>query len=122
LIDGAFFITMTQMRPDLRSDEELIQAYLAGENTAFDRVVDRYQTRLVQFALRFLKNYGDAEDVVHETWLKAWQNIRTFEVTRKFSSWLYKICQNECLMELRRRKKRPVPYGKVDEVNPSEDQ
>jgi len=86
-----------------RTDEALVEAYLAGEETAFARLIERYYAKLIAFAYKILEHREDAEDAVQEAVLKAWENIRSYEITRKFSSWLYRICQNECYMELRRR-------------------
>jgi len=89
--------------PEPVSDEQLVQEYLAGKNSAFDQLVVRYQAKLIAFAYNILEHREDAEDAVQETWLYAWQHIRELVETRKFSSWLYRICRSECLMELRRR-------------------
>jgi len=91
------------MVEDIRSDEALIQAYLAGEVTAFDQVVKRYQERLIGYAHSRIHHYQDAEDAVQETWLDVWQHIRRFQTTRKFSSWLYKICRYKCYDRLRQK-------------------
>jgi RNA polymerase sigma factor (sigma-70 family) len=90
---------------DRRSDEELIPAYLGGEGRAFVRLVDRYQARLINFADGKVDNFQDAQDIVQETWFKAWKNLNNFDETRKFSSWLYKICQNCCFDNIESRKR-----------------
>ena len=91
------------MKEETRSDEVLIQAYLSGETTAFDQIVKRYQERLIGYAYSRIHHYQDAEDAVQETWLETWQNIRRFQTTRKFSSWVYKICRDRCYKKLRQR-------------------
>ncbi len=107
------------MVEERRSDEELVQAYLVGENTAFDRLVERYQSRLIPFAYEITKNYEDAKDAVQETCLVVWQKIRTFEVTRKFSSWLYKICRNRSLNKVREKHRefKPLPEN-IERLRP----
>lgn len=92
------------MLDETRPDEKLVEAYKSGENDAFDRLVERYQPRLIGFAFKILKNIHDVEDAVQETWSQAWQNLPLLESTRSFSSWLYKICKSQCFMQLRRKK------------------
>lgn len=108
------------MSEDLRSDEVLVTAYLAGETAAFDQVVNRYQERLIGFAHSKLHRYRDAEDAVQETWLGAWQNIRTYTPTRKFSSWLYRICRNKCYDILRKKYPKFEPLPLFGEPAPPE--
>jgi RNA polymerase sigma-70 factor (ECF subfamily) len=86
-----------------RPDEVLVEVYLGGEQASFTALIERYHLKLIAFAYHILQQREDSEDAVQETWLKVWQNIRTYETTRKFSSWLYKTCQNECYMALRKR-------------------
>jgi RNA polymerase sigma-70 factor (ECF subfamily) len=99
------------MPEDNRADEALVTAYLSGETTAFDQIVNRYQERLIRFAQPITLNYEDAEDTVQETFLDIWQNIRRFEPTRKFSSWIYKLCRNRALKIVRKKhfKFEPLP-------------
>jgi RNA polymerase sigma-70 factor (ECF subfamily) len=86
-----------------RTDEQLVSAYLSGEKTAFDIIVERYQERLIKFAWGKIKNYQDALDVVQETWLRVWKRLPDFDDTRKFSSLLYKICHGEIFRKLGER-------------------
>jgi len=110
------------MSQETRSDEALIQAYLAGETMAFDRVVNRYQERLIGYAYSRIHHYQDAEDAVQETWLTVWQKIRTFEVTRKFSSWLYKICRDKCYDRLRQKGRAFESLSSYDEPIPGDEE
>ncbi|MEW6025908.1 MAG: RNA polymerase sigma factor [Planctomycetota bacterium] len=91
------------MSQDIRTDEQLVAAYLSGEKTAFDEIVNRYQERLVWFAQNKVGNFHDAQEVVQDAWLKVWQKLADFDDTRKFSSFLYKICHDECFNKLRQR-------------------
>ena len=111
---------------DQRSDEELISSYLlavsgaggatnlSGEYRVFGRLVDRYQERLISFADDKVDNFQDAQDVVQETWFKTWKNLANFDDTRRFSSWLYKICQNCCFDNIASRKRnRFSPFSQL---------
>jgi len=108
------------MPTETQSDESLIQAYLTGEHTAFDQIVNRYQERLIGYAHSRIHHYQDAEDAVQETWLDVWQNIRRFQTTRKFSSWLYKICRDKCYDRLRKKSRAVESLSSYDEPIPSD--
>jgi len=86
-----------------RTDEELVEGHLAGEGNAFSCLVSRYNTKIFNMAYDMLQQRQDAEDAVQEAWLGAWQNIRLYPPTRKFSSWLYGICRKKCYDILRER-------------------
>ncbi|MBI5779596.1 MAG: sigma-70 family RNA polymerase sigma factor [Planctomycetes bacterium] len=89
--------------PEVRSDEQLVAAYLSGDKPAFEEIVERYDGRLFIFAWDKLRHHQDAQDAVQDTWFKTWQSLASFDDTHKFSSWLYKICQNFCFMKMRER-------------------
>ena len=86
-----------------RTDEQLAAAYLAGDKSAFDILVERYQERLINFVRGKINNYQDAQDVVQDTWLRVWKRLPDFDDTRKFSSLLYKICNGEIFRKLGER-------------------
>ncbi len=70
---------------------------------AFEEVVNRYGRRLYSASLRILRNPEDAEDAVQETFLKAFQSIRSFRGESSLYTWLYRIVQNQSLAKLRHR-------------------
>jgi RNA polymerase sigma-70 factor (ECF subfamily) len=82
-----------------------IEALRAGDRAEFARLVDAYSGRLHRLALKMLGNEPDAEDVLQNTFLKAFQHIGEFEGRSSLSTWLYRIASNEALMLL--RKQRP---------------
>lgn len=91
-----------------RSDEELVEACLAGEASAFDVLVARWEDRIRGAAFRFLASEDEARDVAQETFLKAYRGLSGFKREARFSSWLYQIATNLCRDRLRRRKTRPL--------------
>lgn len=84
----------------------------AGDREAFAAMVDEYSPKLYRLALRMLGDPLEAEDVLQESFIKAYKAIATFEGRSKISTWLYRITSNEALMRL--RKKRPALVS-VDE-------
>lgn len=85
-------------------DRVLIERYLDGEADAAGSLVDRYQKRLFNVALRMLDNAQDAEDVTQTVFFNAFLKLRTYDPRYKFFSWVYRMTVNESLNLLRRRK------------------
>jgi RNA polymerase sigma-70 factor, ECF subfamily len=89
-----------------RRDEEaaLILASKSGEGHAFEVLVARHQQRLLSVARRFTRIREDAEDIVQQTFQKAFVHLHKFEGKSSFSTWLTRIAINEALMFLRKRR------------------
>jgi len=81
-----------------------IEALRSGDRHEFARMVDTYSGALHRLALKMLGNEPDAQDVLQNTFLKAFQHIREFEGRSKLSTWLYRIASNEALMLVRKRR------------------
>ena len=82
--------------------EALVAAAKSGEELAFETLVKRHQPRIFALALRYTRVPEDAEDVVQQTFQKAFVYLRKFEGKSSFSTWLTRIAINEALMLLRR--------------------
>ena len=87
-------------------DDDLIRAAQAGERTAFDALVRRYDRSVIRLALHMLNNEQDAQDVHQEAFIKAYRHLSNFRFECSFYTWLYRIVTNLCLDQLRRRKSR----------------
>ena len=85
-------------------DRALVRGYLEGRQDAAGGLVDRYQKRLFNLALRMLGNAQDAEDVTQTVFLNAFLKMRTFDPRYRFFSWIYRMTVNESLNVLKRRK------------------
>jgi RNA polymerase sigma-70 factor, ECF subfamily len=86
-------------------DRALVREYLKGERDAASGLVDRYQKRLFNLALRMLDNAQDAEDVTQTVFLNTFLKLRTFDPRYRFFSWIYRMAVNESLNMLKRRKR-----------------
>ena len=91
-----------------RSDEELVEACLAGEESAFDVLVGRWEKRIRGAIYRFIGSEDDARDICQEAFLKAYRSLGSFKQEARFSSWLYQIALNLCRDRLRRRRGRTM--------------
>ncbi len=99
---------------DAPSEESiLVEAARAGDIGAFESLVRRYDRNVFRIAQHITQNREDAEDVVQDAFLKAYQNLGQFQGQSKFYTWLVRIAVNEALMRLRRR--RPDRMVSIDE-------
>lgn len=92
------------MITDLNTDERLLKKLEAGDETAFALVFDRYHRLLYALAYRYLKSVEDAEDAVQHTFMKLWEQHRTFDFSTGVRSLLFTILKNYILNELRHQK------------------
>jgi RNA polymerase sigma-70 factor, ECF subfamily len=95
------------------SDAAQVAQTLAGNQEAFRPLVERYSQRLFRLAYRITGSENDAEDLVQETFLKAYRNLGKFEARSNFGTWLYRICANSSLDQRRRQR----PKGEVQELD-----
>src|SRR4249919_2820953 len=87
------------------SDElALVQAAKKGDVSAFEELVKRYDRNVFRIAQHITQNREDAEDVVQDAFLKAYEKLNQFQGNSKFYTWLVRIAVNESLMRLRKRR------------------
>jgi RNA polymerase sigma-70 factor, ECF subfamily len=87
------------------SDEEVVERVLAGDTALYEVVMRRYNTRLYRVARAILKNDGEAEDVMQDAYVKAFQHLGQFEGRAKFSTWLTRIAVHEALARAHKAKR-----------------
>ncbi len=91
-----------------RLDEKaLVERAQAGDRTAFEDLVHRYDRDVLRLALNLTRRIEDARDVYQEAFLKAFKNLHRFRFECSFYTWLYRIVTNVCLDQMRRRNCRP---------------
>ncbi len=91
----------------------MVRAAKAGDVGAFEQLVKLYDRNVFRIAQHITQNREDAEDVVQDAFLKAYENLGKFQEQSKFYTWLVRIAVNEALMRLRRR--RPERMVSLDE-------
>lgn len=89
-------------------DTALVNAYLDGETRSFDVLVERYQTRLLNFVYRIVGDRERAEDLVQEVFVRVYRHLGRFDRSKKFSTWIYTIASNLAKNELRNRSRNPL--------------
>jgi RNA polymerase sigma-70 factor (ECF subfamily) len=83
------------------SDNELINAYKAGDSAAFDKIVIRHMDRIVNLCYWLLGDYQDACDMAQEVFIKVFNALHGFRFHAAFSTWLYRITVNACKNKIR---------------------
>jgi RNA polymerase sigma-70 factor, ECF subfamily len=89
---------------DNKKTDISIESILGGNQAEFSRFVDVYSVPIYRMALNMLSNQSDAEDVLQNTFLKAFQHLKEFEGRSSLSTWIYRIAVNEALMLIRKRR------------------
>jgi RNA polymerase sigma-70 factor (ECF subfamily) len=102
-------------------DGEVVGTFLEGEERAFEELVTRYQTRLLNFVFRTIGDREKAEDLVQEVFVRVYRHIHRFDRSKKFSTWIYTIASNLAKNELRNRSRNPLVLFQTMRKNWEED-
>jgi RNA polymerase sigma-70 factor (ECF subfamily) len=87
-----------------RPEHELILAAKNADQRAFTELVRRYEETVYRFSYKICRDKTKAEETMQDTFINVFRKLRSFDGRSKFSTWLYTIVTNNCLMKLRRRK------------------
>jgi RNA polymerase sigma-70 factor (ECF subfamily) len=98
------------------SDHELVLMAKAGDKDAFGVLVERHESKIYGLCLKMLGNPEDAEDTLQEVFIKAFQALPGFREEARFSTWLYRIAHNACLMRIRKKKLETVSLDRPLDV------
>ena len=96
-----------------KTEAEIIQAALRGEETAFSLLVDLHQTHVYNLCYRMLGSPQEAEDAAQETFWRAYRNLQRYDSGRSFITWLLSIAAHYCIDQQRRRR---LPIIELDEL------
>jgi RNA polymerase sigma-70 factor (ECF subfamily) len=88
------------------SDKEIIESVLKGNSADFVFIIDRYKNKAFSMLKRMLKNNEDAEELLQDCFLKAYNNLKSFKFESKFSTWFYRIVYNTALTKLSGKKRQ----------------
>lgn len=89
-----------------KEDIEIIESIIKGNSEDYRLLVDRYKDRAFSMLNRMLKNEFEAEEVLQDSFLKAYNGLKSFKKEAKFSTWFYKIVYNTCVSVLNSKTKR----------------
>jgi RNA polymerase sigma-70 factor, ECF subfamily len=96
------------LQTDAPSDDVLIAAAKAGDTRAFTRLVRRHEDTVYRFAFKLCRERTKAEETFQDTFINVFRKLDSFDGRSKFTSWLYTIVANNCLMKHRQKKSRAL--------------
>ncbi len=105
----------------LLDDSAVVSEFLGGEERAFTELVERYQTRLLNFVYRTIGDREKAEDLVQEVFIRVYRHLHRFDRSKKFSTWAYTIASNLAKNELRNRSRNPLVLFQTIQKNHQDD-
>ncbi len=100
------------------SDTQLIHRVLNGDDTAFSELVKKYQKQVHALAWRKIGDFHIAEEITQDTFLRAYQKLRTLKKPQRFASWLYVIAANRCNTWLHKKQRRTQLFKNKGGVQP----
>src|SRR5262245_31586108 len=89
-------------------DAALMLSVRRGDLAAFESLVEKYKQPVLNVVFRTLQDLTEAEDIAQQVFVQVFKSAHRYEVSAKFSTWLYTIARNLCLNELRRRSRHPA--------------
>lgn len=110
--------TAPTQKIEVEPDESVVSRVQAGDSEAYGEIVRRYQAKLLRYASKFLSDQERAKEIVQDIFIRAYQNIQSFDTSRRFSPWIYRVAHNEFVNALKAYSRRPLFYFDMDEVFP----
>src|SRR6476659_5090790 len=101
-------------------DADLVDRYLAGDMSAFDELMIRYERQIYRVCYRFVDNREDAMDLAQEVFIKAFEHLATFRRESSLKTWLYRIAMNHCINHVKKHAQEFVEVTELTgSINPS---
>lgn len=89
-------------------EKDLLLKARNGDVEAFEMIIEDYQKKVFNIALRMIGNHDDASELAQEVFIRIYKSIKNFKGESSLSTWIYRITTNVCLDELRKRKNKNV--------------
>lgn len=99
-------VKATEIDRDVTDDTTLVLRAQSGDTLAFEKLVDKYDRRVLSLAFSYTRNSDDAKDIYQETLIRAFYSIKRFKMKSEFSTWLYRIASNVCISFNYRQKRK----------------
>lgn len=106
------------MNAEDKSDYELIDNSISGDEDAFGILMGRYENSLYGLIFKMVRNHEETQDLVQEAFIKSYKALESFNKQYSFSTWLFKIASNNCIDHLRKRRLKTTS---IDAPIPTED-
>ena len=89
-----------------KTDETIAMEVQKGDASSFGLLMQRYEAKLARYGRKFIADSDDIKDLVQEVFIKAYVNIQSFDASRRFSPWIYRIAHNEFVNAIKKKKGR----------------
>ncbi len=96
------------------TDEEIAVKVQKGDVDAFSLLYTRYKPAILRYGKKFLFQYEDVEDAVQEIFIRTYVHIQSFDPSKKFSTWLYRIAHNTFINVIRKKGREPLTFFDLD--------
>lgn len=93
------------------TDEQLVNAYLKGDEESLEILIKQYLKPLYSFVYRYVRDSQETEDIIQEVFIKTWQNLKRFDQQKSFKAWIFVIAKNTAIDFL--KKKKAVPFSMI---------
>ena len=101
-------VCISNMINNKASSEDLMARIAEGDEDAFEILVNRHQTSVLNLIYRFIGDRTQAKDLAQEVFLRVWQAAKTYKPEAKFTTWIYRITANLCINELKSSRRRKL--------------
>ncbi len=111
------------MTNKLLTDEDIVAKITGGDIDAYGELMSRYEQKLLRYVIYLTREQIPADDVVQDTFIKAYQNLRGFNPKYKFSSWIYRIAHNEAMNAIKKERhiNRNIDIDEIGETSHESD-
>src|SRR5436190_10891642 len=102
MMDRTITASMPMTLGNSDADANLVERYLAGDMSAFDELMIRYERQIYRVCYRFVENRDDAMDLAQEVFIKAFEHLGSFRRESSLKTWLYRIAMNHCINHVKK--------------------
>jgi len=96
----------------MQSDEQLVSSYLNGEEYPLEVLISKYARHIFNFIYQYVRNFQNSQDLTQDVFVKAWKNLKKFDLNKSFKVWLFQIARNTSIDFL--RKKKEIPFSDLE--------
>ncbi len=101
-----------------KTDEEIAAKVQGGDIQSFGLLMERYEQKMLRFGRKFLSDSEDIKDIVQEIFIKAYVNMQSFDASRRFSPWIYRIAHNEFVNAIKKKSREKIYFFDIDVLFP----
>lgn len=109
-----YYKAVTESSNTAFTDEEIAKRVQGGDQELFGILMERYEAKLSRYGQKFLASPDNIDDIVQDVFISAFQNINSFDASRRFSPWIYRIAHNAYVNALKKNSRMPITLFDFD--------